>query len=77
MTKANFIVEMSNDARSIHNPNGLSPQEIADFLAEAGKPTSLVGRFGEGGICSQGFDKEAIAEFLSHDSSWFPPDASK
>jgi hypothetical protein len=76
MTKPNFLVEISNDARTIRNPNGLSPQEVADFLANAGQPTRLEGSFGERSNRPDGFDAAAIVKFLSRDSSWFSTEAS-
>ena len=68
----NRLIEMSNDHHTVRDENGISPETIAVFLAEAGLPTHLEGRFGERSKRADGFDVAAITKFLSRDSSWFP-----
>jgi hypothetical protein len=72
MTKPNYLVEMSNDVRTLRDENGISPEAIVDFLAKAGPPTHLEGRFGERSKRADGFDVAGIDKFLSRDASWFP-----
>ena len=72
MTTPNVLVEMSNDAHSHRDANGLSPEQITQFIERHGRPTRLEGRFGERSKRADGFDVAGIDKFLSRDASWFP-----
>lgn len=72
MVTPNFIVEIANERGTRRDPNGLSPEQITDFIERFGNPTSLVGRFGERSTNDRGFDAADIVRILNRDSSWFP-----